>query len=350
MRRCGHMLAAAAMVLGWTIAAVADEPAPTPPMVSQIEQRADAVLSLWPVDPAPLKPEVTQESVTYRTSKDGQINRVIFDIAHPTLTVFLPGQPDAKRPAIVICPGGGYRGVVIDREGFRIADRLSRAGMACFVLKYRLPVGVTPGADQLPPPIQDVQRAIRLVRSEAEKWNIDPARIGVIGFSAGGHLAGMAATLYEERDASVNDPQADVSCRPDFAALMYAVASMHADIAHMGSRNNLIGESASVEIEDRFSTAQRITPDAPPLFICHAKDDAAVPIANSVGIAAAADEVGVEYLFLPFEVGGHGFSTGSAETGTDVWIDQFLSWLREGGFLAGTLSPKARRLVSLKMR
>ncbi len=341
MKRCGQwlsvwglwgVLAAASL---WAAAAWAADAEPTPPLVSEIEQRADAVLALWPVDPPPLKPDVTQESVMYRTTKDGQLNRAISDVAHPTLTVFLPRQPDAKRTAIVICPGGGYLRVVIDREGYAIADRLSRAGITCFILKYRLPVGVTPGPDQLPPPIQDVQRAIRLVRSEADKWHIDPNRLGVIGFSAGGHLAGMAATLYEESDASVNDPLKDLSCRPDFAALMYPVASMHPDIAHMGSRNNLIGEGASVEVEDRFSTAQRITPDTPPLFICHARDDAAVPIANSVGIAIAAEDAGVPYLFLPFEVGGHGFSTGSAATGTDVWVDKFLTWLKEAGFLAG---------------
>ncbi|MCC6682873.1 MAG: alpha/beta hydrolase [Phycisphaeraceae bacterium] len=342
MKRCGCVLGVLAIVSLWAAAAWAAEQNEAPQLVSQIEPRANAVVDLWPVDPAPLKPQIEQEINEYRVNrKTGELDRAIWYVNHPTISVYLPEHPDQARPGIVICPGGGYRGVMIDREGYNIADRMNKLGIAAFILKYRLPIGVTPGADQLPSPVQDVQRAIRLVRSEAEKWNIDPNRLGVIGFSAGGSLAGLASTLYDERDVSVNDPLADVSCRPDFAVLVYPVASMHADAAHMGSRNNLIGEGASVQVEDRFSTAQRITPDTPPLFLVHARDDKVVPIANSEQIAAAAEEAGVAHVFVQLDIGGHGFALGSPDNGTDVWVARLVTWLKEGGFL----QPDPRRPV-----
>ncbi len=346
MKRCMDVLGVLAIVSLCAATARAAEQTERLQLQSQIEPRANAVEFLWPVDPAPLKPEINGDVIQYRVNrKTGELDRAIWYVNQPTLSVFLPEHPDPARPGIVICPGGGYRGVMIDREGYNIADRMNKLGIAAFILKYRLPIGVTPGPDQLPPPVQDVQRAIRLVRSQAEQWNIDPHRLGVIGFSAGGSLAGLATTLYNESDASVNDPLKDESCRPDFAVLVYPVASMHADLAHMGSRNNLIGEGASVEVEDRFSTAQRITPDTPPLMLVHARDDKVVPFANSEQIAAAAEEAGVPYLFVQLDVGGHGFALGTADNGTDVWVGQFVTWLKDGGFMqtdpATAVSPAA---------
>ncbi len=333
------------VVFCWSVTWAADQPNAAqqkqdqPQQTADSDAQADAIVALWPVDPPPLKPELHEEVVNVRPPSVNHPGRMVSYVIHPTLTAYLPEHPDADRPALVICPGGGYGAIAIDWAGRRVAERMSEAGIACFVLKYRLPIGLTPGPDQLPPPIQDVQQALRLLRSQAEKWNIDPDHLGIIGFSAGGHLAGMAATLFEEYDASVDDALKDFSCRPDFAALMYPVASLHPDIAHMGSRNKLIGANADVTVEDRFSIAQRITPRTPPLFVSHAADDPLVKIIHSEQIVAAAEKQGVPCTFVRFVTGGHGYTVGPPAGDTDVWVDQFLAWLKDGNFLAGEALP-----------
>jgi len=298
-----------------------------------IEASAAAVVLVWPVDPPPLKEGVTEERIVVR-ARNGHRDRLVYDVVSPTVRVFLPEQQNAARPAVLICPGGAYQGLVYDREGCRIADWLRSQGIVAIVLKYRLSVGVTPGEGEMPPSIADGLRAMKLVRAHAAEWNIDPNRIGIMGFSAGGHLAGTVATQFDEGDADASDVVERESSRPDFAVLVYPVASMRADVTHMGSRNNLIGKDADRATEDRFSTAQRVTPRTPPLFLVHADDDQAVPITNSLEVLDAAERAGVPCAFMRYEKGGHGFALGSRANGTDSWPPQCIDWLRAGGFLA----------------
>src|SRR5262245_46915892 len=179
--------------------------------------RAAEAIPLWPDLPLVAKPGEAEPGETMLERGDQQKHdRRFSNVTHPSLSVLLPEHPDPARPAIVVCPGGGYSGVVTDKEGFDVAARLNAAGIAAFMLKYRMPDGRPPAANEQPMPIQDVQRAIRMVRANAKEWNIDPGKVGVMGFSAGGHVASTAATQFDAGGPSANDLIARQSSRPDF--------------------------------------------------------------------------------------------------------------------------------------
>jgi acetyl esterase/lipase len=247
----------------------------------------------------------------------------------PTLTVFLPEKATPATPAVVICPGGGYAMLAFDHEGTNVAKYFQAHGVAGFVLKYRLPVN----GYRHPVPLLDAQRAIRLVRSHAADWKINPAKVGVMGFSAGGHLASTLETHFDagtEQDAHPVDQQ---SCRPDFAVLVYAVISMKDGITHQGSKENLLGPNPDPALVENLSNETQVTPQTPPTLLIHAVDDNVVPIENSRLMYAALQKAGVPSALQEYPHGGHGFGFGAKpDNSPPGWLDKACDWLKLQGF------------------
>lgn len=224
-------------------------------------------------------------------------------VTFPTLTAFLPAPEKATGTAVIIAPGGGYGGVSVIKEGEEVARRFNRRGIAAFVLKYRDPMDATM-VDKKFGPLQDMQRALVLVRQNAERWNLDTQRIGIMGFSAGGHLASSAAVHYHR---PVLDAWTPAQVRPNFQILVYPVISFDDAITHRGSRRNLLGENPQPQWLSYFSNETQVTPDAPPAFIVHASGDEAVPVENALVYYQALHIAGVEAGLLLLPGGGHGF-------------------------------------------
>ncbi len=245
--------------------------------------------------------------------------------AVPALTVYQPEQPAGA--AIVICPGGGYGSLAIEPEGHGIARWLAPHGIAGIVLEYRFPRG------DFRVPLLDAQRAIRTVRANASRWRCDPARIGIMGFSAGGHLASTAGTQFDGGIPAASDPIERFSCRPDFMVLIYPVITM-GEGTHAGTRANLLGSDPSPEAIGRFSGERQVTARTPPAFLAHARDDVAVPLANSRAFhdSLAAHGVASELLELPS--GGHGLN-GYKGPMWDAWQAQSLAWMAARGLIPG---------------
>jgi acetyl esterase/lipase len=259
------------------------------------------------------------------TGKDG-IERVS-KVSEPTLSVFLPAKEKATGAAVIICPGGGYSILAIGHEGYAVAKRLNEAGIAAFVLKYRLPSDEIM-VDKSFGPLQDAQQAIYLVRKDASKYNVNPSKIGIMGFSAGGHLASSLTVHYE--DSKIPNPE-KVSLRPDFSILIYPVVSfVHSP--HVGSAVNLLGKSAPEAQKNYFSNERGVTSQTPPTFLVHANDDNVVPVANSIAFneALVASKVPVETHL--YQAGGHGFGLNNKTT-RDQWFDHLQNWLRSNHFI-----------------
>lgn len=254
-----------------------------------------------------------------------------FEAADAFVTVHRPAPEAAKGTAIVICPGGGYGGLVTGAEGHGIAKWLTAHGIAGIVLEYRLPQG-RPFV-----PLLDAQRAIRLVRAKAEQWSIDPARIGIIGFSAGGHVASTAGTHFDSGDPQAADPIDRQSSRPDFVILIYPVVTMGAK-THGGSKTNLLGRDPQPELVELFSNERQVTRNTPPMFLAHAQDDATVPADHSRMLheALRANGVATQYLQLPR--GGHGLN-GYQGPMWDAWQTKSLQWLSAQKLLAVHNAP-----------
>lgn len=249
-------------------------------------------------------------------------------IPEPTLTYFPAGKGSGT--AVIICPGGGYGKVCYGKEGIAIARWFNTLGVDAFVLKYRLPAE----GYVHPAPLQDAQRAIRLVRSNARKYGIKPDRIGIMGFSAGGHLASTAGTHFDEGDESADDPVDRGSCRPDFMILVYPVITLEEPYAHMGSRNNLLGQRRDDEqMVKSLSNNRQVTQRTPPSFLAHAKDDTKVPVENSILFNRACREAAVPSELRVYEKGRHGFSLGREGTDSMQWTKDCENWLRKRGLL-----------------
>ncbi|HEX3152752.1 MAG TPA: alpha/beta hydrolase [Gemmataceae bacterium] len=253
----------------------------------------------------------------------------------PTLTPHLIPTYSALPPAVVVCPGGGYSGRATDHEGKQIVEWLNARGIHAFVLKYR-----TANESQITPPLEpgpmlDVQRAIRMVRAKAKDWNVDAKRIGVWGFSAGGHLASTAATHFDAGKADATDPIEKASCRPDFAILAYPVISMKDGVTHGGSRSNLIGNKPDLKLVEFYSNELQVTKDTPPTFLFHTVEDKAVLIQNSQLFADALEKNKVQGSKLYIEdKGPHGIGLGQKLTPPSKWPTELEEWLKERGVLA----------------
>jgi acetyl esterase/lipase len=249
-------------------------------------------------------------------------------IPEPTLTYF-PAKK-GRGAAVIICPGGGYGKVCYGKEGIAIARWLNTLGVEALVLKYRLPAE----GYIHPTPLQDAQRAIRLARSSAGKYGIKPDRIGIMGFSAGGHLASTTGTHFDQGDETADDPVDRVSCTPDFMILVYPVITFEEPYAHMGSRNNLLGDRRDdEEMVKRLSNNLQVTRRTPPNFLAHAEDDMKVKVENSILFSRACGEAGVPSELKVYEKGGHGFSLGREGTDSKQWIKDCEDWLRRRGLI-----------------
>ncbi len=260
-----------------------------------------------------------------------------FDEANANITVHLPAPDKATGAAVVICPGGGYQRHVVDREGHFIARWLNEHGIAGIVLEYRMPQG-RPFV-----PLLDAQRALRYIRLRAADWRIAPDRIGIMGFSAGGHLASTAVTHFDDGDPKAADLVARVSCRPDFGILVYPVVTM-SDKTHSGSKKNLLGPDPKPELVQLFSNELQVTAKTPPVFVAHAQDDRAVPPDNSRQLVEAfrSHNVPVEYLELPY--GGHGLN-GLQGPMWEAWKTKSLEWLTARGFSKAQTNSRNIRKV-----
>ncbi|MUV02843.1 alpha/beta hydrolase fold domain-containing protein [Flavobacterium rakeshii] len=250
------------------------------------------------------------------------------DVSVPSLTVFKPQKQSDKKTAVIICPGGGYAFLATGHEGKDVAEALNKMGVMAFMLKYRLP-NDTIMKDRKIAPLQDAQRAIQLVRENAAQWNIDPNKIGIMGFSAGGHLAATASTQFE-REVIANPKH--TSLRPDFSILLYPVISFTDSLTHMGSRINLIGKNPSKELIEQYSNELQVTTKTPPAFLVHAADDGLVPIGNSIAYYQALIKNGVLSEMLLYPHGEHGFGMINRST-NDRWMDNLKNWMKSGNFL-----------------
>jgi len=251
----------------------------------------------------------------------------------PELHRYLPGPGEGNGAAVVICPGGGYGGLAVDHEGHQVANWFLERGVAAFVLHYRL----GSQGHHHPAQLADVQRGLRTVRGQAGDCGIDPSRIGVMGFSAGGHLASMAATLFDETVYEAEDEIDGLSARPDFAILCYPVISMDSQVAHRGSRRNLLGPGRADDDEAaaRVSSEKNVSENTPPTFLFHTVEDAAVPVENSLSFFAAMRRYGVPGELHAFEKGPHGVGLFRGDPVLRHWSELLDHWLRNSGFYAG---------------
>ena len=278
-------------------------------------------LPLWPgTAPGGAKPAVTREI-------EGEGGRLT-DIAIPQYEVFLPEPAKRTGMAVVVFPGGGYTWLSMEREGRACARWLNQRGIVAVLAKYRVS-GRDEAGFHYPVPLLDARRAIRVTRARAAEWGVRPQRIGVMGFSAGGHLAAMCATLWNERFAQeTNDPTDRLDCRPDFAVLVYPVITMAESWTHNGSKRRLLGADMPPELAVQLSTERRVSAATPPCFLVHAADDSGVPVRNSLEFAARCAENKVPVVCHVFATGGHGFGIegrGESENWTallDRWLAQ----------------------------
>jgi len=243
----------------------------------------------------------------------------------PTLTPYLPLKEKATGAAVIVCPGGAY-GHLADHEGAPVAEWLNSIGITAFVLKYRLGPRY-----HHPAPMQDAARAIRTVRSRASEWKIDPERIGILGFSAGGHLASTIATHSDSGKTDARDPIERVSSRPNLAILIYPVITMR-EKTHAGSKKNLLGDNPSAELIALLSNDEQVTKETPPTFLVHTMTDTAVPVDNSLLFAAALRKVDVPFELHVYERGSHGFGLGGDDPILATWPARCADWLRVHGF------------------
>jgi acetyl esterase/lipase len=283
------------------------------------------VLKLWPKGvPGSLKNETYTEKETIANGIPSRYEKV----TDPTLTVFLPAKEKATGTAVLICPGGGYGVLAFDHEGYQIARWLNENGIAGIILKYRLPSDLIM-KDKSIGPLQDAQEGIRFIRRNAAAWNINPRRVGVIGFSAGGHLASSVSTHYSEK---VYDSDT-TSARPDFSLLIYPVITFDASFTHMGSRNNLIGNDASAEAVKHFSNELQINEKTPPAFLVHSADDKVVPVKNSIVYFDGLNKFSIPVEMHIFQKGGHGYGLSTGKGTQASWPQLCISWLKANSFL-----------------
>ena len=242
------------------------------------------------------------------------------NVTNPTLEIYLPEKGKETGAAVIICPGGGYSVVVYQGEGVSTAKEFAKNGIAAFVLKYRLPNEAIM-TDKTTGPLQDAQQAIKLLRENAVKWNVDPSKIGIMGFSAGGHLASTVATHFEK---VLIENSKGTSLRPDFQVVVYPVISMQQNLTHRDSRKQLLGEQPSQQLIDLFSNELQVKDNTPPAYITHAADDTTVDVDNSINYFEALRRHKVSVELHVYPKGGHGFIFGRKG-----WMTPLLEWMKQ---------------------
>jgi acetyl esterase/lipase len=245
----------------------------------------------------------------------------------PEMHIYLPPKDRATDTAIVVCPGGGYGGLAMGHEGRDVAAWLTSNGIAAFVVKYRL------SPYRHPVPLQDAQRAMRIVRSRAKDFGIDPSKIGILGFSAGGHLASTAGTHFDEGTSDAKDPLERVSCQPDFMVLVYPVITFSTEHTHRGSLRNLLGDNPDAKRVESLSSEKQVTSKTPPTFLVHTTEDKAVPPENSILFYLACRKAGVPAELHIYEKGQHGLGLGPKNPAFATWPKHCLTWLKGRGML-----------------
>lgn len=288
-------------------------------MIASHFSQSQTVVKLWPDGtPGPVvspKPEETFEG------------RRVRYVSEPTLTVYSPAKEQNTGVALIVCPGGGYGMEAMDHEGYDVAEFLQSHGITGIVLKYRLPYGHSEI------PLQDAQQAMRLVRLHAEEWSVDPSKIGIAGFSAGGHLASTLSTHFDTGDKESNAPIARLSCRPDFSVLLYPVVTFKEEWGHMGSRENLIGKTNDWKIIEKFCNELQVTKQTPPAFIALADDDTGVKPRNSIEYYLALKREGIQAELHIFREGGHGFGMHKTGKAHDQWPLMMVEWMKAMKFI-----------------
>ncbi|MFA6960772.1 MAG: alpha/beta hydrolase [Opitutaceae bacterium] len=256
------------------------------------------------------------------------LNRSISNITRASIALYRPtaDATTALRTGVVICPGGGYSGVVIDKEGHDYARYLAGKGITALVLKYRLPDGSPLAEGQTPAPLEDALTALRWLRGHATDLDLAPDRIGIMGSSAGGHLAATAAAYAPVAQHHTNQSGEQISARPDFLVLIYPVITMDAALTHTSSRARLLGPKPAASIIDHFSIEKNITPDFPPTFVVHARDDP-VKVDNSLILINALTTAGIPNSPHIFESGGHGFGLARLNPSLSAWPDALVTWV-----------------------
>lgn len=263
----------------------------------------------------------TEEIIAEEHIYDRRSNLIITKVTNPSLTPFIPSDENMPKSAVIICPGGGYQTLHIQREGFRVAEAFSKQGIAAFVLKYRLPDEeiVT---DKSFVPLKDAQRAIQLVRENAKKWGIAPGKIGIMGFSAGGHLASSAGVHY---DSILVENKRNTSLKPDFMILVYPVISFNDSIGHVGSKDHLLGQHPDQNSVKFFSNELQVNTDTPKTILFHAGDDTVVPVENSRRFYNELHKNNIPAEIHIYSKGEHGF--GSTPPFED-WFNQCIHWMK----------------------
>ena len=285
-------------------------------------------IPLWNKIPGAIQSVDYKEEVSY--DEQGVV-KGISKVSQPTLTLFLADSKTANGTSVVICPGGGYDHLAINKEGYKIAKWFNGLGISAFVLKYRLPSDLIM-AEKSIGPLQDAQEAIRIIRRNAVKWHLDSNKIGIMGFSAGGHLAATLSTQFNEK---VYIPIDNTTARPDFSILIYPVISMQDRIAHQGSKRNLLGTTPSIDKIEKYSNEKRVDSLTPKTFLVHATDDKSVSVENTINYYLALKQNHIPAEMHIYENGGHGFGLGVQETNIN-WPNACEKWLASNGYITKT--------------
>lgn len=280
----------------------------------------DCVIPLWS-DGIPNHQECGEKDVLNSNAK--HVHYAV--VTNPDISVYLPSdKTKSSDKAVLIIPGGAYQVVVHEWEGSDIAKMFNEHGITAFVLKYRLPHNKS-NIIRYKSPLLDAERAMRIIRSNAEKWNIN--KIGVMGFSAGGHLASTLGTHFDLEQDYKTDKIDSLSARPDFMILMYPVITMDSSFTHMGSRINLLGENPSRELISCYSNEKQVTNNTPPTFIVHSSDDEAVPVENSIEFYSALQKNGIKAEMHIYQYGGHGFALAKEKGYLETWKNLCIAWI-----------------------
>ncbi|WP_026954649.1 alpha/beta hydrolase [Algoriphagus vanfongensis] len=290
-------------------------------LISTATMAQNHIIPLWEGTP-PLQEDMGFEEEV----RQENIIRIA-NVQIPTIEVYLPNKSIATGQAVMIFPGGGYGILAYDWEGTDFAKWLNAQGIAGIVVKYRLPISKSL-TDPKEVPLLDAQRAIRLTRAHAAEWNINPANVGIMGFSAGGHLASTLSTQYAHELDRSKDEIDLLDARPAFSILVYPVITFQEKYTHGGSKKSLLGENPSPELVDRFSNEKNVTEQTPPTFLVHAQDDTGVPIENSLLYYQALHQHGIPASLHIYPKGGHGFSFGLGKGPVENWRDVLLDWMK----------------------